>query len=275
MRRSIVFTLLALAAAAALLAPAGPAGASSRSAHIVCPERSGVIPPPCCPTPPGAQMRRAEVQPVCCQTVPCCPATTCCATSGTCCTPTTCAPAVPTITSSPWPSRAGQKVVISGTGTSGAQVALWRELSGQSSFHQISTTTADSSGKYTFTRGRGTVMTDQEYYVISDGAQSATLSQQVEALVALASSARSTKVGRAIVLRGNVTPSHAGDAVLIEMRRGSTWRVIARPRLGRRSGYSVRHRFAKSGSFTLRVVLQRDSRNDRSTSTALTLTVKP
>jgi hypothetical protein len=165
--------------------------------------------------------------------------------------------------------------VISGIASSGAQVALWRKLPGQSSFHQISKTSADSSGKYTFTRGRGTVMTDQEYYVTSNGNQSATLSQQVEALVGLASSAHSAVVGRAIVLHGHVTPSHAGERVLIEMSHGTTWHVIARPRLGRTSAYSVSHRFATSGAVKLRGVLQRDSRNDRSTSTTLTLTVKP
>jgi hypothetical protein len=164
-------------------------------------------------------------------------------------------------------------VVIAGTAGSGAAVTLWRKLAGQSSFQQVTTTSADSAGKYTFTLARGTVMTDQEWYVIANGAQSTTLTQQVEAVVALASSARSTVVGHAIVLRGHVTPSHAGQKVLIEARHGRTWQVIARPRLGRKSGYSVTHRFAKSGAVELRVVLKRDSRNDRSTSTTVTVTV--
>ena len=166
-------------------------------------------------------------------------------------------------------------MVISGTAGSGATVTLWRELAGQSSFKQVSTTSADSTGKYTFTLARGTVMTDQQWYVISNGARSTTIAQQVAAVVALASSARSTVVGRAVVLRGHVTPSHTGERVLIEVSHGSTWQVIARPRLGRGSVYSVSHRFAKSGAVKLRVVLQRDSRNVRSTSSTLTVTVKP
>lgn len=165
--------------------------------------------------------------------------------------------------------------MISGNATSGAQVALWRKLAGQPSFSQASTTTADSSGKYTFTLKAGTVMTDQEWYVISNGAQSATVAQQVEAVVGLASSTRSTVVGRPVVLHGHVTPSHAGQVVLIETSRAGGWQVIARPRLGHGSGYSVTHRFAKSGAVKLRVVLGRDSRNDRSTSTTLTLKIKP
>jgi hypothetical protein len=165
--------------------------------------------------------------------------------------------------------------VISGTAASGAPVALWRKLARQSTFHQVSTTNADGSGKYTFTLSRGTVMADQQWYVTSSAQQSATVAQLVEAVVAVSSSARSTVVGHAIVLRGHVTPSHAGQRVLVEISRGNTWQVIARPRLGHGSGYSVSHRFAKSGAVKLRVVLQRDSRNDRSTSTSLTLKIKP
>ena len=166
-------------------------------------------------------------------------------------------------------------MVISGTASAGTQVALWRELPHQTSFHQLSTTTADSAGAYKFTLKRGSVMTDQKWYVTSNGARSATLAQQVDALVALASSTRSTVVGRAIVLRGQVTPSHAGQRVLIEMSRGSSWQVIARPRLGHGSSYRVTHRFVKSGAVKLRVVFRRDSRNAGSTSSTLTVNVKP
>lgn len=276
MRRSIVFPLLLAAASAAailILALPGPAGAASTSPHIACPQGAHII--PCCPVPPGAA--KSHAQPICCQTTPCCPPTTCCPTptSGSCCPPTTCAQGVtPTINASPHPSRAGQQVVISGFGLPGAQVVLWRELPHQSSFHQVSTTTADSTGKYKFTLKRGVVMTNQKWYVTSDGARSDTVAQRVWAVVALTSSAHSTVVGQAIVLRGHVTPSHAGQRVLIETSRGSTWRVIARPRLGHGSSYKVTHRFATSGAVKLRVVFQRDSRNDRSTSSTLTLTVK-
>ena len=283
MRRSIVFSSLLLAASVAaiwILAAAGPAGARP---HIICPVQQPaphVI--PCCPLPPRpASSQTAAVepaQPICCTTTPCPCQTTCCPPAtgaATCCTPTPCVPGTPTITSSPFPSRAGQKVVISGTAGSGAAVTLWRKLAGQSSFKQVTTTTADGSGKYTFTMKRGTVMTDQDWYVISNGAQSTTLAQQVAAVVALASSARSTVVGHAIVLRGHVTPSHAGEKVLIEVAHGRTWHVIARPRLGRKSGYSVTHRFASSGAVKLRVVLQRDGRNVRSTSAPITLKVRP
>ncbi|MBV9603574.1 MAG: hypothetical protein JO027_00630 [Solirubrobacterales bacterium] len=286
MRRSIVPTLLLIAASVAAiwaLTVPGPAGAAPRIAHFICPQERSHVVPPCCPLPPAGDGNASPAQAVCCQTAQCCTTTpttccttTCCPTAGspTCCTPTACGPGAPSITSSPWPSKAGQKVVVSGTGTSGAQVALWRKLPGQTSFSQVSTTTADSAGKYTFTLKRGTVMTDQQWYVTSNGAQSATLAQEVEAVLGLASSAHSTVVGRAVVLHGHVTPSHAGERVLIEISRAGTWRVIARPRLTHGSSYSVSHSFATPGAVKLRVVLQSDSRNQRSTSSTLKLTVK-
>jgi hypothetical protein len=164
-------------------------------------------------------------------------------------------------------------VVISGTASSGAQVALWRKLAKQSSFDQVSQTTADNSGNYTFTENRGTVMSDQEWYVTSNGTQSTTVTQHVAALVALAASAPSARVGRTVMLSGHVTPSHAGEVVLVEMSRGGAWHVIARPRLGRHSGYAVSHRFARSGAVHFRVVLGADRRNDRSVSPAVKVSV--
>lgn len=283
MRRSIVFSSVVVAAFVAaiwILAVAGPAGAR---AHIICPRERGYVVPPCCPTPPARDAMAAQAicctnntqccQTACCQTA-CCQTTCCPLTGANCCTPTTCVPPIPTITASPDPSRAGQPVVISGTATSGATVALWRKLAPQSNFQQVSTTTADSSGKYTFTLKRGTVMIDQQWYVTSGRGRSTTLAQQVDAVVGLASSVHSTVVGRPVILRGHVTPSHAGQVVLIEVDHGGAWQVIARPRLGHGSAYSVTHRFAKSGRVKLRVVLGADSRNDRSTSTTLKLMVK-
>ncbi len=288
MRRSIVFSSLLVAASVAaiwILAVAGPAGARS---HIICPQQQQLSPsvvPPCCPLPPARDAAQ-PAQPICCtnnaqccQTTCCqttCCQTTCCPSTGaTCCAPTPCPAATPTITASPNPSKAGQKVVISGTASSGATVALWRKVAQQSNFQQVSTTTADSSGKYTFTLKRGTVMTDQQWYVTSDGAHSTTFAQLVDAVVGLASSARSTAVGRAVVLSGHVTPSHTGQVVLIEVAHGGAWQVIARPRLGHGSRYSVSHRFVKSGAVRARVVLAADSRNGRSTSSTLRLTVRP
>jgi hypothetical protein len=170
-------------------------------------------------------------------------------------------------------------VVISGVLTaspvSGAQVVLWREKAGQSSFQQVAQTTTNASGDYTFTRARGTVMADQTWYVTADSLRSAALNETVRALVALTPSAHTIAAGQAVVLSGHVTPSHAGDVVLIELRSGSGWRVIARPRLSKGSSYSLSHRFMHAGNSELRAVLGLDARNLASDSPTVKLTVKP
>ncbi len=153
-------------------------------------------------------------------------------------------------------------------------MVLWREIAHQSSFQQVAQTTTDSAGRYSFTLKRGTVMADQAWYVTADGMRSSTLRQQVAAVVALAAATRSTVVGQAVVLHGHVTPSHAGQVVLVEVFSGGAWHAIARPRLGRGSSYSVSHRFSQPGKVVLRVVLPADSRNARSTSPRVAVTVK-
>jgi hypothetical protein len=281
MRRSIVLIsfLAGVAAALSILAPATPANA------IICPQESPRVPPPCCPIPTRPAGQSAHLQPICCPPTTCCATgmTTaqpcclaCCPTAGCCASP--CVAGSLTIAASPSPSKAGRKVVISGGFTrnpqSGAQVVLWRELTGQSSFQQMSHTTTNSSGKYTFTLGGGAVMADQAWYVTSDGLRSPTIQQQVSALVGLSLSARSIGVGDAIRLSGHVTPSHAGEVVLIEASRGGAWQVIARPQLGRGSSYAVSGRFSRPGAVRLRVVLPGDNRNPRSTSPTVTIAVE-
>jgi hypothetical protein len=169
--------------------------------------------------------------------------------------------------------------VISGALTgnppaSGAQVVLWRERSGQSTFNQIAQTTTNSAGQYTFTLKAGMVGADQWWYVTANGLTSATLTQHVMALVRL-TGRHTVAVGQAMLLHGRVTPSHAGQVVLLEQRHGNHWTVIARPRLGRSSDYGVMHRFTRPGTIDLRAVLPGDVRNDQSGSPTFAVTVKP
>jgi hypothetical protein len=280
MRRQIVpSSLLFVAASLCVLAMLSPAGAAASVPHIICPQQGPSI-VTCCPVPVNAANgtgSSAKIVPCCPTASTCCPATTCCTQTACCAAP--CTLGALTIASSPDPSTAGRKVVVSGALTSnpppaGAQVVLWRELSGQSSFQQVAQTTTDGAGQYTFTLKPGMVNADQQFYVTANGLQSPTLDQHVKALVGLSGS-HNAVVGQAMLLRGHVTPSHAGQVVLIEQRNGGQWTVIARPRLGHGSSYGVMHRFTRSGTVALRTVLPGDSRNDRSGSGALTVTVKP
>ena len=117
-------------------------------------------------------------------------------------------------------------------------------------------------------------MADQAWYVTSGTVRSGTLQQIVAALVGLSPSAHSISAGQPIVLRGHVTPSHSGEAVLIEQKRGTTWRILGRARLGHGSSYALTHRFAKAGAYKLRAVLKADSRNELSASPSVTVSVK-
>jgi len=280
MRRLIIpSSLVCLAVVLCMSALSGTAGAARSVAHIVCPQTQQ----PCCGYPVnGAQSRPRGItsSPA---VVPCCPTPTngTCCTSTTCCTATCCTACTPsglTIAASPDPSTAGHKVVISGGLTSnpvaGATVDLWRKLSGQSSFHQVTQTTTDAAGQYKITMKAGSVNADQQWYVTGDGLQSPTVSQTVNAIVGLSPSSRSVAAGSPLVLKGRVTPSHAGQVVLIEQSRGGSWAVIARPRLGHGSTYTMSHRFTKAGAVKLRAVLQADARNNRSNSPTVTVTVK-
>ena len=263
----------AVLVAISVLAAAAPAGAQRLSRRYACPE---II--PCCPVPPGGA--QADQTACCPGTGTCCTGTgTCCTGTGTCCTATSCPTGELTIGSSPNPSTAAKKVVISGlltaTPGSGVQVVLWREAGGQSSFQQLAQSATDSSGHYTFTVTGQTVMVDQEWYVTSGNLRSATMEQQVRALVGLAPSTRTVSKGQKILLHGSVSPSHTGEIVLIEQRHGAGWRVIGRPRLNKSSTFSLSHRFAKAGKSEFRAVLLGDTRNTTSTSPVLTLTVKP
>jgi hypothetical protein len=115
---------------------------------------------------------------------------------------------------------------------------------------------------------------DQQWYVTANGLQSPTLQQHVRAIVGLAGP-HTAVVRQAILLRGHVTPSHAGQVVLIELRKGSQWTVVARPKLGHESSYGVMYRFKRSGTADLKAVLPGDSRNDTSGSPTLVVTVRP
>jgi hypothetical protein len=284
MRRLLVSLALLLAATATIWVTASPGAAapSARAAQIACPDLS-----PCCPVPPDvatgspAQATDCCLGPTttvsCCPIADCCVTTACCPTASTCCT-SSCPTGDLTIGASPDPSVSGRKVVISGvlsaSPAAGAQVDLWRERAGQSTFQQVAQTTTNTSGDYSFTRGAGSVQVDQAWYVTSGTLRSGTIDQLVKAVVSLVPSSRSMIAGQSVVLSGHVTPSHAGEVVLIEQSHAGGWRVIARPRLSKSSNYTFSHRLTHTGRTKLRAVLGADTRNVQSFSPVLTLTVR-
>ncbi len=186
-------------------------------------------------------------------------------------------PGAPTIQARPNPITDGQAVIIfgrlSGAHRAGARVVLWRRLAGWRRFHPALTTRADAAGRYDILRRPGMVATNREWYVTANGRRSETVAERVRASVSLHASALKVGPGEPLTLSGHVTPSHRGERVNLSQRLGSRWEIIARPRLGRGSSFSVTHGFGSDGLALVRAVLPGDRRNIRSYSSTVQLDV--
>jgi hypothetical protein len=229
-------------------------GSSAARRAIVCPVGPRVI-IPCCGPPVVAP---AQVSPAL-------PPIDCCPANAQLCVPTV------TIGAKPNPSVSGDQVVVSGqvlrAPASGATVALWQRLPGQSAFGQVAQTTADASGAYTFTRPARHVQTNREWYVTAGGVQSTTMTQSVQAIVTLSSSARKH---RRVRLTGSVSPSHRGETILLQRHSAGGWVTIAHLRLNRRSRFALTLRLAH-GAQAVQATLPADSTNALSVSPPVTL----
>ena len=183
----------------------------------------------------------------------------------------------PTIASVPNPSTASAPVVVYGrvpdSPTTGVRVVLWHRLPGQPSFSVVAQTTTNSSGRYAILLDPGVVKTNREWYVTAREERSRVVAQRVRARMTLSASATTAVPGAVVTLSGAVTPSHAGERVLIEQLGAGGWRTIAKPRLDRQSTLAVRYRFAHDGLAQVRAVLPGDERNITSSSPAVAVDV--
>jgi hypothetical protein len=181
-----------------------------------------------------------------------------------------------TIDSTPDPSTAGGPITISGRllglAQPGTPVVLWSMLPDQR-LHRVLQTSTNAAGEYAIVRGPGAVETNRQWYVTARGSRSRTVTQSVHALVTLVASAPGAAPGDRLTFSGHVRPADAGRRVLLEQHSDRGWLVIARPRLGRASSFTVDHAFAHDGSTEVRVVLPGDVRNLRSSSAVLRIAV--
>ncbi|MBV9915594.1 MAG: hypothetical protein JO153_03755 [Solirubrobacterales bacterium] len=190
-----------------------------------------------------------------------------------CCPGSVCASGIG-VNATPNPVTAGAHVVFSGRTRlpqgRGMRVALWRRLSAERRFHVVQRRTSDGSGAFRFVRAPDT---NGAWYVAGEGLRSRTILERVRALVTLVASAGTAVPGDRITFSGHVTPSHAGQQVVLEQLRAGRWRTLARAKLDRRSNYRVTVRFTGSESVIVRTRLAADRQNLRSFSTPLTLDV--
>jgi hypothetical protein len=187
-----------------------------------------------------------------------------------------------TIVVAPNPSTAAAPILIGGQVLAApvpTTVVLWQRLGMQRRFHAVTHAQTNGIGQYLLARGPGVVEINSTWYVTTRDRltgrelRSPTLAQQVSALVTLSSSATKVSPGELVTLAGNVTPSHAGQQVLLEQNTGGTWQVIAQPRLNGASDYVAAQQFGYEGVVYLRVVLPADRRNILSYSPVVTITV--
>jgi hypothetical protein len=268
MRRSLVLTpSLVLALAAVVLLGVAAAHATPRRAHnpmIVCPlPAASAVTPPCC----GPPIESPDVQPICCEPPTPSPdiQPICCGTVGPCSV---------SISASPNPANGAQQVTVSGAvagGTpAGTTVQLFQEAAGEANFSQVGSATTGAAGDYSIT-APGAVQTDRQWYVTAATLRSATISEQVSAGVTLL-----VARGRnSAMVHGVVTPSHAGERVMLQRQERGKWTTIARLRLGSKSKFGVRYAGKPRVRATLRAVLPADSKNMRSVSASVTGVVFP
>jgi len=162
---------------------------------------------------------------------------------------------------------------LSSFSAAGATVVLWQRLPQQHAFQQVLQTTTDSSGDYTFVRRPGAVQVNRMWYVTAKGLHSITLSQSVRALIKLTTKTTRAGRGEPVTLSCRVTPSHAGERVVLEQHTAHGWTSITTGRLGRASKLALRHSFGHKGVALLRFVLAGDGRNAQSSSASVAINV--
>ena len=187
-----------------------------------------------------------------------------------------------TMVVAPNPSTAGAPILIGGQVTGApvpATVVLWQRRGTQRRFHAVTQTRTNAIGQYVIARGQGAVETNSTWYVAARDQltvrdlRSPTLAQRVYAVVTLSSSETNAAPGDVVSFAGDVTPSHAGQQVLLEQNTGSGWQVIAEPRLNGASDYAVNQQFTADEVVYFRAVLPGDRRNITSYSPVVRISV--
>lgn len=192
----------------------------------------------------------------------------CCARSTTAC------PARMTIATAPNPSVSGRRVTITGAAPAeGDQVILWERLPGRQTFRRVASTTAGTSGSYTFVL-RPT--TNLALYAAWGTLPSRTVTQSVDAAVTLR--ALAAPVGRSvsIAFAGLVSPSHNGQRIALQRRFVRGWRTVAYLRM--HSAHDHASRFGRQlivrrgrHRARFRALLRGDARNVTSASRAVVI----
>jgi phospholipase C len=184
-----------------------------------------------------------------------------------------------TIHVAPNPSTAGAPLTIRGRliglHNAGVRVVLWHKLPGQRRFQRVGATRTVGGGFYTIDRRPGLVVTNRRFAVTARGRRSRVVDERVRAVLTLISPNPGPVAGQPAMFTGSVSPSHAGQDVLLEELGPHGWQVILRPVLNAVSAFAASVTFTSQGTAQLRLVLPGDERNIGSESAVLTVVISP
>ena len=188
-----------------------------------------------------------------------------------------------TIAASPNPITAGEGVMVYGKlrghDVAYREIMLYHRIAPASHFSLVSVTRTNADGFYKFVRADGIVNTNRDWFVVGPGlTHSHTMHERVASVLTLTTAATTATAGQAVSFSGTVTPAHAYQRVYLQEQTGTSgngWEMIASTRTNASSSFTLAHRFADAGSYTLRALFPADPRNLAGESSLLTLTVQP
>ncbi len=182
----------------------------------------------------------------------------------------------PTLVATPDPSVAGQPVHLYGHvpgARRGTLVVLYRQLPTGGRFKRVAVTRTNRRANYNFGHFPGVLYTNRRYFIVARGRGSAMLIQAVQAVVTMTTSSTSVSPGQTFSFSGHVTPSHAGESVLMEEAGANgTWTVLTTALLNTASDYTANTSLATEGTYRFRAVLNGDASNVLSASSPVTVT---
>jgi hypothetical protein len=187
-----------------------------------------------------------------------------------------------TINAVPKPIIAGEGVLIygqlNGAASAGQTIYLYHRIDPAPSYSLIGKTTTSAAGFYEFTRVEGRVLSNRSWFVRGpSGSHSRTVHERVAALLSLATAKTSATTGQPVVFTGSIAPAHPLQRVLLQEQSsssGSAWKTIAAAFTDGGSNFSVPHRWARPGTYTLRVLLNGSARNITAESDSVTVTIQ-
>ena len=166
-----------------------------------------------------------------------------------------------TIAASVNPLVIGSSTVISGQVTgkkaAGSKVQLQSEPFPSTTFSTMATTTADTTGHYSFKVSPGVNTIYRVMAKTAPAATSANLPVKVHVKVTMRVSTATPTLGSLVRFSGFVLPAYTGKTVLIQRKTATGWVTVAQAKLVAatalgsitRSKYSKRIRFHKRGTY--------------------------